>query len=457
MQISVLKTVQGPFISDHCIIIATVGMLKQCWTRKQIEHHKLKDIDIDEMGTLLQAMLAKVEMSNCSGKELAQDFHSIATTVLDVFAPKRTSLQTIHPCHPWHNEEIKWLKHRKRRMERIWKDYPTTENWNLFKQMQSAHKYAIRMEKRRIISQHVLEAQGDPWELYNLTKSLTGTIPENPLPEALSDFLLAEDFSNFFHTKIANIHGALQDYPAYIPPLAADHILFFSEFVTVTEDVLYKVIHSLPPRSCELDALPARIFRGCIPYILEFLKTLINRTLETGQFIMDWKTSIYKPLIKGPNLPTAFKSYRPVSNVPFLSKVAEKVVMEQFQNHCNAHDLFPTYQSTYRRNFSCETSIARIMVDLLSSFEQGKVTAMLFMDLSAAFDTVDHDILCQVLQRTFKVENTCLNWLKTYLSPHWTKVCIGRDYSQVRRVTCSVPQGSCLGPILYTVYVSTLQ
>ena len=274
-------------------------------------------------------------------------------------------------------------------------------------------------------------------------------IPENPMPEAPSNLTLAEDFSAFIHDKIAWIRDALQTYDRFVPLLVKEGTGIFREFQAVNNEMVNKVIHSLPPKSCELDALPARIFRQCVPYILDFLTILINKTLQMGSFIEGWKTSIYKLLIKGQNLPTTFKSYRLVSNIPFLSKVVEKVVLAQFQNHCNTNDLFPLYQSAYRQNFSCETSIAWIMVDLLQSFEDGKATAMLFMDLSAAFDTVDHGILSQVLSHTFNVQGTCLSWLETYLSPCWTKVYIGNDYSPAREIDCSVPQGSCLGPILY--------
>ncbi len=141
----------------------------------------------------------------------------------------------------------------------------------------------------------------------------------------------------------------------------------------------------------------------------------------------------------------------------FLSKVLEKAALSQFLVHCDEHALIPGYQSAYRRHFSCETAIAKMMSDVLNNMENGNVTATLFMDLSAAFDTVDHDILINVLRETFHVDDSALEWFRSYLSPRWSEVVIEGCYSKNRLLQCSVPQGSCLGPTLYNAYASTLR
>ena len=230
-----------------------------------MKHRKLKDIDTEQLGTLLKGMLEAVDRTH-SAEQLANDFHTIAGSLLEVFAPQKITLQTICPRRQWHNEEIKHLKHLKRKMERIWKDYPTAANWSSFKQAHSAHKNVIRREKHKVITARVIQHQGNPQELYNLTRTLTGTIPENPMPEALSNISLAEDFSDFFHDKVARICGALQGYETFTPPLANESVPTFDRFQLIDAEIIDKVIKSLPPKSCELDALPAGIFRKCIPY-----------------------------------------------------------------------------------------------------------------------------------------------------------------------------------------------
>ena len=108
-------------------------------------------------------------------------------------------------------------------------------------------------------------------------------------------------------------------------------------------------------------------------------------------------------------------NYRPVSNLMFLSKVTEKVVLEQFITYCDTHKLIPDYQSAYRKNFSCKTSIIKVVNDVLWNFENQEVCAMCMIDLSAAFDMVDHQILLQVLQSRFRVLGSALGWFESYL------------------------------------------
>ncbi len=309
--------------------------------------------------------------------------------------------------------------------------------------------------KKRTISQRVMRSQHSPKELYSLTKSLTGTTPTNPMPPG-SPKGLASQFSDFFYDKVDKIREDLLQYPPFVPT-ETQGIPEFSKFLPVSTKDVRDIIFSLAPKSCELDPLLARIFCQIVDYILDFVTAIVNSSLQSGEFIHRWKTAVMHPLIKGENLPTIHKSYRPVSNIPFLSKVLEKSAMKQFQRHCDTHDLIPHYQSAYRQHFSCETALAKIMSDILNNMENNLITPMLFMDLSAAFDTVDYDILHQVLHSKFRVTGSALHWFDSYITPRWCKVAMESEYSDKKLLQCSVPQGSCLGPTLYTVYASTLQ
>ena len=131
-------------------------------------------------------------------------------------------------------------------------------------------------------------------------------------------------------------------------------------------------------------------------------------------------------------------NYRPVSNLVFLSKVLEKAVLEQFITYCDAHKLIPDYQSAYRKNYSCETSIIKVVNDVLWNFENQEVCAMCMIDLSTAFDTVDHQILLQILQLRLGVLGSALAWFESYLRPRCCKVKVGTKFSANRSLDCSV-------------------
>ena len=108
-------------------------------------------------------------------------------------------------------------------------------------------------------------------------------------------------------------------------------------------------------------------------------------------------------------------------------------------------------------HFSCETALVKLMDDILLNMEEQKITAVVALDLSAAFDTVDHDVLLDVLNNRFGLEGNTQNWIDSYLRPRKFKVNIGQSYSEEIDVKFSVPQGSIFGPVLYSTYASTLE
>ena len=139
-----------------------------------------------------------------------------------------------------------------------------------------------------------------------------------------------------------------------------------------------------------------------------------------------------------------------------MSKVLEKCALKQLDEDCKKYAPLPDYQSAYRQSYSCEAALVKLMNDILWNMECGEVTAFIAIDLSAAFDTVDHGILLDVLQYLFGVTGMVRKWFNSYLSPRQFQVSIGKAYSEPIDLQFSVPQGSCAGPILFLLYASTI-
>ena len=134
-----------------------------------------------------------------------------------------------------------------------------------------------------------------------------------------------------------------------------------------------------------------------------------------GEFLDDWKTACVKPLIKSINLDHKKESFQPVSNLLFISKLIKKVVLKQFNKHCNINNLMPAYQSAYHRDHSCETSLLNLCDKILWRMERQHISCILVMDQSAAFDTICTDNLLQVLSKKFGIGGSALNWYDQYL------------------------------------------
>ena len=191
-------------------------------------------------------------------------------------------------------------------------------------------------------------------------------------------------------------------------PLQLDTV-DFSSFNVMTEEEVINIIRSMPTKSCENDAIPTKLFKVILEKLGSVITSIVNLSLTTGVFADAWKSAIVRPPLKKSGIELAAKNYRPVSNLPFISKVVEKCMLCQFRKHCDTNHLLPDYQSAYRKNYSCETALVKFQNDILWSMENKNITATIAIDLSAAFDTVHHDILLDVLNKRFGVSNKALD------------------------------------------------
>lgn len=146
------------------------------------------------------------------------------------------------------------------------------------------------------------------------------------------------------------------------------------------------------------------------------------------------------------------KNYRPVSNLSFFSKVLEKIVLKQLLAYLNSHDLICQSQSAYRPFHSTETALVKVCSDVLSSLDEGNVSILTLLDLSAAFDTIDHSILLSRLNTLYGISGSALDWFASYLLGRTQTVLVDGQTSHPASLSFGVPQGSVLGPIMFILY-----
>ena len=192
---------------------------------------------------------------------------------------------------------------------------------------------------------------------------------------------------------------------------------------------------------------------------MPLITTIVNKSLELGQFPSQLKEAIIKPHIKKSNLDTEeLKNYRPVSNIHFLSKILEKLVVKRLEEHMSAYNLYDNLQSAYRPQHATETAILKIHHDIVSGLDNVKCTVLASLDLSAAFDTVhvDHSIFIARIQQLYGVDSVCKDWFESYLHDRSHRVCINDTLSDQNALKCGVPQGSVLGARMYSMYAYPL-
>ena len=184
---------------------------------------------------------------------------------------------------------------------------------------------------------------------------------------------------------------------------------------------------------------------------------MINLSLESGIFPCIWKEADVLPRLKKQGLEALF--WKPTTYLQpliYVSKLVERKVCNQSHNHLSVHHLYPGNQSAYREFYSTETALLRVKNDILMNMNKQHVTLLVLLDLSAAFDTVDHVLLLQRLQLKFGLSGIALEWFTSYLSQRTQRVTVDGVSSEKFNVDCGVPQGSCLSPLLFVLYVGEL-
>ena len=173
-------------------------------------------------------------------------------------------------------------------------------------------------------------------------------------------------------------------------------------------------------------------------------------------FLSTWKEALVTPLIKKPAEGTQYNNYRTVSNLAFISKIVESVVTKELTNYLEENNLLPSNFSAYRKLHSTETALLKVMADALSKADSQYVTMLLMLDMSAAFDTVECDILSDILEHRMGITGSVKQWLVNYMKDRKIRVKAGGSVSDLYDLPCGVPQGSTLGPVLFSIYMSSL-
>ena len=284
---------------------------------------------------------------------------------------------------------------------------------------------------------------------------------DDGLPPNLHAPTFVNDLGQYFVTKIETIQRKLDtesvdsvtslfdsvpdDSPSVSVPL-------FTDFENLSISDAASLLSAL--QSCPLDPMPSRLVSSC-DALRPVIAAIINKSLQTGHFPEGWKEVLVYPLLKKPGLDAVNENFRPVSNLAFVSKLTEKAAFDATYSYMSANGLYPITQSAYRANHSTETALLKVKNDILLNMNKQHVTLLVLLDLSAAFDTVDHVILRRALG-SLGIGGTVIEWYRSYLSGRCQRISVRGCTSERFNLDCGVPQGSCLGPLLFSIYTSSL-
>ena len=296
------------------------------------------------------------------------------------------------------------------------------------------------------------ENAGQPRKLWKTFSTVLGW---NRVAETEAGGPTAQGLLEYFTKKIADIRKSTGASP---PTTRLPHSrVILDSFKLFTVDEVREVILSTKSKSCSLDPIPTAVLKEFLTELLPFVTEMCNRSLQLGRLPLSQRHAIVKPILKKEGLDQDdVKNYRPISNLTYISKLVERMVCKQLTAFLEEHSLLPEHQSGFRARHSTETALLKVFSDIMSAADRGEVTLLGLLDMSAAFDTVDHDILLHRLEESFGFAGSVLNWLRSFLRGRTQQVVFNGLASTVAEVTSGVPQGSVLEPLLFLLYTADI-
>ena len=294
--------------------------------------------------------------------------------------------------------------------------------------------------------------------MYSTINQLLDKKQDVILPDANSDYELANSFLNYFTENIDKIGATFQTMPQ---PSKHNGMMnnLLSTFEITTNDEIQQTVLSYSVKCSSEDPIPADVIKRHMDLFVPIWTTLVNFSLSEGS--MDClKSAVVFPLFKEMNElmdKDNLKNYRPVSNLQFVGKLIERIVAIRLNKHMSDNDLNSDFQYGYNKDHSTETLLLKVINNLLISCDNQIPTFLMLLDLSAAFDTVDQVKLLDILKFEIGVDGTALKWFSSFLMKRTQKVKIGNVFSLEALLKYGVAQGSVLGPILFNIYIRSLR
>ena len=459
-------------ISDHHLIYCTRKVThKFIGKHNTVKMRSLKNYNKEAF----QQYLVGVDwlpVLNCDSVfDAWNNFKSIFISALDIFAPVK-DIRIKQRSEKWIDSDILQCIRDRDKAFQMYKRNKTDENLNNFRTLRNKVQSQIFNAKKNYFKDTLESNKSDSKSLWKCLKDLglpskssqtSSNIGLKIDDEICFDKLkIAEKFNTFYTTVASKL---VEKLPPCIISFGASFVHnFYSSkgvkldsysFSIVSEEKCFKYINSLSPnKATGLDGIPSRFIRDSAPMIAHPLSHIINLSIIQGAVPDDLKSARVVPLFKK-NDKTEVGNYRPVSILCVLSKVLEKVIFDQAQEYLTDNKLLYEFQSGFRQRFSTDTCLMHLSDYIRLQMDKGHLVGMVLLDLQKAFDTVDHGILLMKL-KAMGFSASAVRWFSSYLSDRHQLVDVSGVHSTDAGITCGVPQGSILGPLLFLVYVNDM-
>lgn len=445
-------------LSDHFMITFNVSAMVQQHEYKTMTFRNLRSADTEKFESELESKLAllKVSLPALTMGQNVLEYNRTVQELVDEYFPWETKQIKIVPQAPWFDAEYKNLRKQRRKAEKKSRKSKLPEDKEAFISLRKQTTKLAMNKQKEYYSRKIRECNGQK-EMFNCVRNLLDKGKESVLPEHTSPVELANQFSKYFKDKISTIRKSF-------PPSckSGESVSTFTgepltQFEPATEDEVLSIIIKHGIKCAPDDPIPAKVLKTTYKVFIPIWTELANLSLSQGDMEC-LKGGVLLPLIKAMDSIMdcdVYKNYRPVTNLQFLGKLIERIVKIRFDSHLIKNDLNCKNQYGYKNEHSTEMLMTKVSNDLLIACDRKTPTLLMFLDLSAAFDTVDQDKLLQILEKELGIRGVALQWFESFLKGRTQRVKIGDSYSSEETLDFGVAQGSILGPPLFNAYTRT--
>lgn len=445
----------APGISDHHFTYMAYNIKKDKFKPKIVRSRTFKNFDFEGFQRFAENINWESIISVGDVNTKVTILENLINEALDPFAPYKTFTVRKPGGTPWITDDIREKMEQRDRAKDSFNATGDTKFLDAFKILRNGVTSLMRKSQIEMFNNEINSKVKSSKDFYKAAKNLNviankkleGGSISNFTPQELNDCFLvnnnAEIDEKFIDTKVAEM---------YNNTLPCIHKFSFR---AVSELEVKKVVNSISSNSCGVDEINIFVIKLLINRISGILTHIINVSFERSTFPDRWKKAIIKPIPKI-LCPLKASDFRPISLLPALSKIIEKLSNIQMVLYLNEHCLFDPNQSAYRSYHSTTTALLKITDDILESMEDLEISIMVFLDFSKAFDTVNHRLLLEKL-KILGFDTPSCNWVKSYLSNRYQCVKIGDTCSEWKQIKNGVPQGSILGPLLFTILTSDMR
>ena len=460
-------------ISDHLPCYLKLSNIKPgLKTPERINYRKLDDKAVKEINDDLTGHdWTKLEKLNVN--EAFNKLHEKLTEVIDEYAPEKVhTVKYKRPYDPWLSLGIRKCMKKQKLLYRVSLKSKTESDHLKYKQYQQCLSRLKRHSRITYYKQKCIDFKNNSKKLWKLINIATGKLNDKSgiIECIMSDKLplykstaIANEMATYFSSvgekfanKIRPSNKSVDHYNSKIP--RCEKSIFLRPTSTIE---IRNIINDLPNKqSSGHDGVSNTLIKKLVFSLVVPLEIIFNKSLSEGTFPDIMKIADVVPLHKGKSRQFV-TNYRPISLLLTISKILEKIIYKRTYEHFEKNELIYNSQYGFRAKHSCENAISELLGEAIKAKDIGIHTLSVFLDLSKAFDTLQHKVLYDKLER-YGIRGSSLSWFKSYLTDRSLRVkCKTSDtgeltYSELHSVPYGTPQGSCLGPLIFLIFTNDI-